>query len=49
MQTTDDTVVRGRTCIVVDDVATTGATLREAERALQTAGASEVYCLALAG
>jgi len=40
---------RGGICIIVDDVATTGATLREARRALRAAGASEVHCLALAG
>ena len=40
--------VRGRVCVVVDDVATTGATLKEAERALKLAGARTVHCVALA-
>ncbi len=41
--------VRGRVCIVVDDVTTTGATFTEAKRVLFIAGASEVHCVALAG
>lgn len=41
--------VEGRACIVIDDVATTGATLREARRALLGAGARAVHCVALAG
>ncbi len=40
--------VKGRICIVVDDVTTTGATFIEAKRALKAAGASEVRLLALA-
>ncbi len=40
--------VLGRTCVVVDDVQTTGATLREAARALQKAGATRVHLISLA-
>ena len=39
----------GMTLIIVDDVATTGATLHEAAVALYKAGASKVLCIALAG
>lgn len=41
-------IVRGRTCIVVDDVSTTGATFAEATRALHAAGAIHIECVALA-
>ena len=41
--------VTGMTVIIVDDVATTGATLHEAAVALYKAGASKVLCVALAG
>lgn len=44
----DTESVRGRTVFVIDDVTTTGATLRDAKRALRESGAREVKLFALA-
>ena len=41
--------VTGLRIVVTDDVATTGATLHEAAKALYKAGAAKVLCVALAG
>jgi ComF family protein len=40
--------VRGKTLVLVDDVTTTGATLRECARVLMAAGAKEVRAITLA-
>ncbi len=40
--------VRGKTFILIDDVTTTGSTLEEGRRALLSAGAKKVICLAVA-
>ena len=48
MEVSDTSKIKGRICIVVDDVSTTGASFAEAKRALKAAGASEVRTVALA-
>lgn len=40
--------VKNRHCILVDDVVTTGSTLSEAKRVLESAGAASVLCSAIA-
>jgi competence protein ComFC len=48
MDVADAQTIRGKVCVVVDDVSTTGATFAEATRALKKAGATRVECVALA-
>ena len=40
--------IRGRRILLIDDILTTGATLREAARVLRAAGAEKVICATLA-
>lgn len=40
----DAGVIRGRRVLLIDDICTTGATLRECARVLREAGAAEVVC-----
>jgi competence protein ComFC len=48
MRVTNQKLIEGRVCIVVDDVSTTGATFTEAKRALKEAKARRIICVALA-
>lgn len=40
--------IAGRNILLLDDIVTTGSTMREAEGALRAAGAKQVFCIAIA-
>ena len=44
----EDSDVRGKDFLLVDDIMTTGATLTECARVLKTAGAARIYAFVLA-
>jgi competence protein ComFC len=44
----DSTLVRGKSVLIMDDVATTGSTISACTTALHSAGAQEVYVLTIA-
>ena len=44
----DPETVRGKRVLILDDIFTTGATVRECARVLRQAGAKEVHCAAVA-
>ncbi len=46
-QCLDEEIVRGKICLLVDDIVTTGATLNEIAIALRAAGAASVCAIAL--
>ena len=43
-----NTDIKGKTVLLVDDIKTTGATLRECVKTLKANGAKEVYCITVA-
>jgi len=44
----DPHAVRNRTCVLIDDIKTTGTTLEEAARALKNVGAKRIWTLTIA-
>ncbi len=47
MRVLNPSKVEGRHIILIDDVCTTGATFKEAKRALKEAGAAQILCVAI--
>jgi competence protein ComFC len=48
MEVRDPEKIKNRNIVLLDDVTTTGATFKDARRALKEAGARKILCLALA-
>lgn len=48
MRIFDDSLIEGKSCVIIDDVMTTGATLNECAKILKKAGAAGIYGLTLA-
>ncbi len=47
-ETENETMIRGKSILLIDDVITTGTTVRECSRVLKKAGAGSIHVLALA-
>ena len=47
-QVTDESIIQGKRIVIVDDIYTTGSTLRHAAKALKLAGASNIQSITIA-